>query len=283
MTDRVPLNPKEGEACPTRPDDLFVYGEGIARSLIEENERLRHRIGELETSLANPECHQGELPRQLDNVIEILSSDKETAHSALQIAEKKNRCLAARFVEVEAANNTLGNLYVATQQLHSTLDRTLLLRTLVEVTINLIGAEKLAIYLLDSTDRRLKPVAVEGAERDWFPDFELGRGLIGESIATSKARIIKTSQSDDPSKPVICIPFRCKHEPVGAIVIYRLLQQKQCLTPLDDELFQLLAGHAGTAIYAAQLYSDSKRKLDTMQGCVELMRPATAHGKGDRK
>jgi nitrate/nitrite-specific signal transduction histidine kinase len=247
----------------------------MARSLIGENEGLRKRIEELEASLANREPGDGgELPRQLNNVIEILSSDKETVSSALQVAEEKNRRLAARFVEVEAANNTLGNLYVATQQLHSTLDQSMLLRTLLEVTINLVGAEKLAIYLLDSKDGKLKPVAVEGAELDWFPELELGRGLIGESIATSKTRVVEASRSDDPAKPIICIPFRCKQEPVGAIAIYRLLQQKPCLTSLDDELFQLLAGHAGTAIYAAQLYSDSKRKLDTLQGCVKLVRPA---------
>ena len=98
-------------------------------------------------------------------------------------------------------------------------------------------------------------------------------------MASSKIRIVEADRSGDLSEPIICIPFRCQHEPVGAIVIYRLLQQKSCLTSLDDELFRLLAGHAGTAIYAARLYSDSKRKLDTMQGFVELMRPAPSKPK----
>ena len=111
------------------------------------------------------------------------------------------------------------------------------------------------------------------------PDLELGRGIIGESVAASKIRIVETTRSEGLSEPIICIPFRCQHEPVGAIAIYRLLQQKSCLTPLDEELFRLLAGHAGTAIYAARLYSESKRKVDTMQGCVELMRPASPKSK----
>ena len=40
---------------------------------------------------------------------------------------------------------------------------------------------------------------------------------------------------------------------------------------LDEELFALLAGHAATAILAAQLHGQSTRKLNTMQGLIELL------------
>jgi hypothetical protein len=40
---------------------------------------------------------------------------------------------------------------------------------------------------------------------------------------------------------------------------------------MDHELFALLAGHAATAIFAAQLYGQSERKLSTIQGFIDLL------------
>ena len=37
------------------------------------------------------------------------------------------------------------------------------------------------------------------------------------------------------------------------------------------ELFTLLAGHAATAILASKLYSQSERKLNTIQGFIDLL------------
>lgn len=58
---------------------------------------------------------------------------------------------------------------------------------------------------------------------------------------------------------------------LGVIVIYRLLEQKEAFTPRDHELFTLLGEHAATALLAAQLYLQSKRKLELFQGLCELL------------
>jgi GAF domain-containing protein len=71
--------------------------------------------------------------------------------------------------------------------------------------------------------------------------------------------------------PVVCIPLRVQDSPVGAIAIYSLLQQKDGFSPLDQELFTLLAGHAATAIFASRLHSQSERKLNTIQGFIDLL------------
>ena len=41
---------------------------------------------------------------------------------------------------------------------------------------------------------------------------------------------------------------------------------------LDFELFNLLAGHAATALFASKLYSESERKLSTIQGFLDLLK-----------
>ena len=65
--------------------------------------------------------------------------------------------------------------------------------------------------------------------------------------------------------------LRVEDEPAGAIAIYQLLQQKDGFSPLDRELFTLLAGQAATAILASKLYSQSERKLSTIQGFIDLL------------
>jgi hypothetical protein len=55
-------------------------------------------------------------------------------------------------------------------------------------------------------------------------------------------------------------------------VVYATLEQKEGFSPLDFELFNLLAGHAATALFASKLYSESERKLSTIQGFLELLK-----------
>ena len=72
--------------------------------------------------------------------------------------------------------------------------------------------------------------------------------------------------------PRVVIPMRIKEQLIGAIVIYSLLEQKPSFSSLDFELFNLLAGHAATALFASKLYGESERKLSTIQGFLELLK-----------
>jgi hypothetical protein len=41
---------------------------------------------------------------------------------------------------------------------------------------------------------------------------------------------------------------------------------------VDYELFNLLAGHAATAIFSSKLYTQSERKLTTIQSFLDLLK-----------
>ena len=45
----------------------------------------------------------------------------------------------------------------------------------------------------------------------------------------------------------------------------------QTFTVVDYELFSLLAAHAATAIFSSKLYSQSERKLNTIQSFLDLL------------
>ncbi len=252
---------------------LFSRGVDFTRELMGENERLRNELVDLQNqqSLAarDPE-DWGRLRHDLLKRIHTLEEAYQGVRERLLQVEEENSQFAGRYLEIEEENNNLANLYVASYQLHSTLDLEEVLKIIIEIVINLIGAEHFAVFLLDEHSRELHPVGCEGAELSSFPKVALGQGTIGKVVESGETASWSRSESES-SEPMVCIPLQVQRCPIGAIVIYRLLQQKDGFTPLDHELFTLLGGHAATAVFAAKLYSQSERKLNTIQGFIDLL------------
>ena len=147
-----------------------------------------------------------------------------------------------------------------------------MLRIVVEIIINLVGAEVLCVYALDERTNQLEPVAAEGRERSTFVSGA-GRQRC-RSAAPSRSGEIRYREAlagAEPDEPLVCIPLCVGEKSIGAIALFGLLVQKERFTALDHELFTLLGGHAATAILAAQLHGQSERKLNTMQGLIGLL------------
>jgi nitrate/nitrite-specific signal transduction histidine kinase len=252
---------------------LFKRGAEFTQELLRENERLRREMARLQgQQLAASDEHEWEkLRRELVARIDNLEGERQDMLERLRQVEDENRHFTERYLEIEEENNNLASLYVASYQLHSTLHLPEVLQIIVEIVINLIGAEVFAIYVLDEKTNGLSAVASEGAELRAFPDFHLGQGSVGAAVATGETTCGDANGSDDPHRPIVVIPLRVQERPIGAIAIQKLLQQKEGFSPLDHELFTLLAGHAATAIFAARLYSQSERKLNTIQGFIDLL------------
>ena len=58
---------------------------------------------------------------------------------------------------------------------------------------------------------------------------------------------------------------------IGVIGVYGLFVQKDGFAEVDYDLFDMLAGHAATAVFSSRMYSDSERKLSTIQGFIDLL------------
>ncbi len=248
---------------------LFRRGAEFTRELLGENERLRRKVAELETleSATSEDAGWERLRSELVSRVEGLERERREALTRLELAEAENDNFARRYLEVEDENNQLVNLYVASYQLHSTLDLAEVLTIVVEIVINLIGAEVFAIFALDENSGMLAPVAAEGADLESFGEVPLGEGPIGSAVASGE---IHCAEAEGVG-PLVCIPLRVQDRPIGAISIEKLLQQKEGFSALDYELFTMLAAHAATAMFAAQLYSQSARKLQTIRGFLELL------------
>lgn len=252
---------------------LFRRGAEFTQELIRENERLRRRVAELESQqLAASDDQQWEkLRHELVARLHDLEREHESTIERLRMVEGENRQFAERYLEIEEENNNLASLYVASYQLHSTLDLAEVVKIVVEIVINLIGAEVFAIYILDERTQVLSPVASEGREISDFAPCQLGDGMVGFAVESGETQCGDAAAPEDLAHPLVCVPLRVQERPIGAIAIHKLLQQKDGFTPLDHELFTLLAGHAATAVFAARLHSQSERKLNTIQGFIDLL------------
>ena len=256
--------------------ELFNKGKEFTEELLRENQRLRYRAGRARdrgdgrvqrrsAAAARPRCS---------------SSPRRTGASPQRFkeVEEENKDFANRYIEVEEQNNNLANLYVASYQLHSTLDFREVIQIVQEIVINLIGAESFAILLLDEKTNELKTIASEG--EDVMPGIEaistrLGDGVLGSVAKTGESYYINQDLEDGGKvtldKPLAAVPLKIKEHVIGLVVIYKLLQQKDSFSAVDYELFSLLAAHAATAIFSSKLYSQSERKLNTIQSFLDLL------------
>ena len=254
---------------------IFKRGEEFTKDLIKENERLRFKIAQLEETVEKGGSE--ERVRLYEDRIRLLEGEIGSLMERFRQAEQENKDFASKYVEVETENNMLANLYVASYQLHSTLDFNEVLRIVMEIIINLVGAEKFALFLMDDKTNELVPVAAEGVPLGEMPKVRMGEGTIGGTAKDGESYLLKNISADsatniDPLQPISCIPMKIKEHTIGVISIYSLFVQKNTFSSIDYELFSLLAGHAATAIFSSRLYTQSERKLTTIQSFLDLLK-----------
>lgn len=254
--------------------ELFNKGKEFTEELLRENQRLRYRVAALETEQS--EASAGEIQR-LRAEIQQLTDENRRIQERFREVEEENKDFANRYIEIEEQNNNLANLYVASYQLHSTLDFKEVIQIVQEIVINLIGAEAFAILLLDEKTNDLRAIACEG--EDVVGGIEnlsarLGEGILGGVAKTGESYYINQDVEGGRvtlEKPLAAVPLKIKEHVIGLIAIYKLLQQKDSFSAVDYELFSLLAAHAATAIFSSKLYSQSERKLNTIQSFLDLL------------
>ena len=254
--------------------EIFNKGKEFTEELIRENQRLRYRVAALETEVLS--VSEDEL-RKLREQVSHLTEENRRIQQRFREVEEENKDFANRYIEIEEQNNNLANLYVASYQLHSTLDFREVIQIVQEIVINLIGAEAFGILLLDEKTNELKTIACEG--EDVMAGISgistrLGEGILGTVARTGESYYVNQDVEGGAitlDKPLAAVPLKIKEHVIGLIAIYKLLQQKDAFSAVDYELFSLLAAHAATAIFSSKLYSQSERKLNTIQSFLDLL------------
>jgi hypothetical protein len=225
-------------------DVLQATNEGlraIAISMAAEQQRFREQAAALREELTQHEKSRLDLADRL------------------RVVEDENRRSSKQYVEVEQQNLNLANLYVASYRLHGTLDRGEVIQTIQEIVTNLVGSEEMGLFELDEAGGGLTLVASFGIDANRFRRIRLGAGVIGRVAVSGETHV---SQRDglegagpEEGELSACVPLKLGGRVTGVLAVFRLLPQKPGLEPLDNELFDLLADQAATALYCTALHA----------------------------
>ncbi len=279
-------NPKSGgeetDLIGRREDFIktfFRKGAELTEELLEENERLRYKMVALEHELAGLRSSSAgdsaTAIRELAKRIQQLEEERSNLMKGFSEVQARSRDYEARFRQIEEENERLANLYVASDQLHSTLDLGEVLQIILEIVLNFIGAKQFSIHVVDQETKRLFPVAAEGMRAADAPDFTLDAGAVGRALQSGDPYLSEISPgaggAPDFAAPLAVIPLHLRGASVGAVVIYRYLVQKKEISEVDHALFRLLAAHAATAIVGARHTSASGARPMTRAAFAALL------------
>ena len=209
-----------------------------ANALLRENENLRAVAAMLESDV-----------RRAEDQHRVAVEELERLRDRLEQVAGENQQFAEQHQYIEQQSSNLANLYVASYQLHTSVDRAAVLAAIQEIVINLIGSEELAIYERND-DGEFQLTGSFGLDLDRVSRFITGEYAVerigeGHIFADPADRVPLTAH----------VPLQIGEQVIGAILVFSLLDHKPELQPVDHELFDLLAVHASTALYCSRLHA----------------------------
>lgn len=281
MTDENQRRP-DGSDTPT-PDlrserdqflKKFTRGARITEEFLREYEELAERRATLEQENARlrAQLQAGDAIRELSHKIERLELEKAELLSRFHRAEAKSSSVNARVEEVELEFANLANLFVASNQIHSSLSPRGVIRRIKDVLMQIVGAERYAMYLVNPESTELVPIASEGVPGSRLLPIKVAGSPIGEVFKSGAAHVndeINPSQGNFDS-PAAILPLSVDDRIVGAVAIFSTLPQKERFDTVDFELFKLLGQHAAAALVAASLFVQADRKLPGLEAFLDL-------------
>jgi GAF domain-containing protein len=230
--------------------------------------RLGNALDELKATLDRA----AELAKEIDSQPPAVSVPELEARLADVQSDRAE--LSHRLAEYESQVSRLMNLYVATYQLHATLDPSEVQATIAEIAINLLGAERFVLLFWKTDESGDCEIAIsQGMESDKSGLYKEGSYSGGDpavdaTLSDGVLRIGPIAGSD----VLACVPLTVQGTTVGALVILKLFDHKASLKPEDRDLLDLIAAHAASALFAARVYSTTDRKLKTLESLVKLVR-----------
>jgi uncharacterized coiled-coil DUF342 family protein len=251
----------------------FTRGARLTEEFLAEHERLESRLRDLEAENAGlrAKVEADHAVRELLNKIEQLESEKRELLSRFHRAEAITSEFTARVQEVESEFANLANLFVASNQLHSSLSPRGVTRRIKEVLAQLVGAEKYCVYLTNPEGTELVPIASEGVPGSSLLAVRIDGSSHGEVFKSGAARVSEADPSSGTiDVPAALIPLSVDEKVVGVIAIFSTLAQKKRFDTVDFELFKLLGQHAAAALVSASLFAHAERKLPGLEAFLDL-------------
>ncbi len=251
----------------------FSGGAKLSEEFLREVDHLQDRLRHLEAENAGlrAKVEADEAIRELLAKIDRLETEKRELLSRYHRVEEVNSEFTQRVQEVESEFANLANLFVASNQLHSSLSPRGVTRRIKEVLAQLVGAERYCMYLANGDNSELVPIAYEGVAGSGLNPVKIADSELGQALLKGAASV----SDQDPSagtvqRPAAIIPLTVDEKTVGVIAIFSTLAQKKRFDTVDFELFKLLGQHAAAALVSASLFAHTDRKLPGLEAFLDL-------------
>lgn len=254
---------------------FFKKGAELTEELLREDQRLRARLAELEAENAalRAQVASEDAIRDLLTKIAQLEKDKKELLSRMDRAQATSSAFTDRFAEIEAENARLASLYVASHQLHSTLDLRAVIRQLKELLAQFVGARAFAVYLVNEVDearRELVPICSEGVLASALRRLSMDDGVLWQAIGSGAATWVEGDATMGTlESPSATIPMLLNGKAVGVIAVFATFEQKREFIDVDFELFKLLGAHVASALIAARLFSEHGAKVGAVEAFLD--------------
>lgn len=221
---------------------------------------------------------------QLGRAARLLEDAQQLLQRAGEEADGRHRELARRIQDLEGTlaemEQLLGrterqasqliNLYVATYQLHASLETSDVRAAIADIAVNLLGAERFTIWLKDDAGLLWPAPEGAGAHASGEPAkaYPGGDSLIDACLAQNSPQF----GPQPGSESMVAVPFVRNGEAVGVLVVEAFLSHKPGLEASDHELLDLMAAHAASALIAARAFHINQRKLNAYEGLLGFLR-----------
>jgi hypothetical protein len=202
--------------------------------------------------------------------LEQLRARAAGLETALATSRADAARLAQRLAEIEQSYSSLVSLFVASSQLHSTLDYVDVVRAINEILQNLIGASSFALYLFDVPKNDVVRIRSQGCDD---ADLAVCDTLANRVVASGELYV--TDAGPATGGPAAGIPLKIGDDTMGAIVLHRLLGHKDAIGTEDLQILDVLGKSASMALYGAKLHTLWKveRRAGLREGELDLMPP----------
>ena len=251
----------------------FSRGTQLTEDFLREHERMQSKLQDLESENAGlrAKVEADQAVRELLKKIERLEHEKSELVSRYHEAAAATTEFTARVTEVESEFANLANLFVASNQIHSSLSPRGVTRRIKEVLAQLVGAERYAMYLVNAEGEQLIPIASEGVPGSELVPVRIAGTRIGDVLRKGSASVADSDPSQGTFQdPPAVIPLSVDDRVVGTIAIFSTLAQKNKFDQVDFELFKLLGQHAAQALVAASLFAQAEHKLPGLEAFLDL-------------
>jgi adenylate cyclase len=190
--------------------------------------------------------------------------------------------VAGLMAQVEREQKKSQTLVHASQMVNSSLDLDTVLRSVLDLAVEVMQAERGFLMLADESGKRLDLAVMHNLDRPTIEskDLQVSQSIV-RKVFESGEEIITTDAQNDPRfstqnsimslhiRSIVCVPLKVKDRPIGVVYLDSRLTAG-LFSRQDPELLRSFANQAGMAIDNARLFRDQQEKLREIAALEEF-------------